>query len=668
MQRAKDEKKKRLNQLQLKYQTQDPNSEIANKLPELQKSFLVQDLKLIDISYQKTIEDEENRHALKLKEFEWSAIDFPDTLFKTLDGYKKSSTKRILSGAQRVQYKTLKQDYLLKNENKGLSSLKLAQKICTENNFVYRPISLMVYDTSMWIKNYYTNYFINIWRVLRQVRYWSWKDWIKIPIFGTPFWLWLLMFVGVAFAAGFNVIQANILTGIGVLFVLSMIIGEITRRIPVWKTYFGSATIGCFIIGSIIFTYAANGANKGGVVGTATHDFYLQLESIHKFFVGATGGNFLNLYIVVLLVGAILTLPRKLITSSIGSYAGLILSGTVLAVVVGFGVSRWLGLSDSYTFLVIQAPLLSDGNGGGVQPLSQIAAQTGFASDAMGNSIRNVAGATNAYLGTALAVSSVSNVIVIILAAVLYVFIGNHPKLSGNGKLICKTVFVPKETMQSSDRHVAISLGLFAVIYVFSTLIEKLIANATISSQFPKGVIIANFAWAILIAMVLNLLNIIPKPIIHASGRLQKFFTQQFTWFLMVGIGLGTNLQAFGAVFLDNGRTITIIIIMDLMLLIGPWIFSGLLRTYPFESIITAGMCMGAQGGAGSIATLSAAKRMELLPYSQITCRIAGSLILVIASPIFSIYAGQGIHYALLSNDSAGIIHVSNGVINHLLS
>ena len=51
---------------------------------------------------------------------------------------------------------------------------------------------------------------------------------------------------------------------------------------------------------------------------------------------------------------------------------------------------------------------------------------------------------------------------------------------------------------------------------------------------------------------------------------------------------------------------------------------------------ITAGLCMANRGGNGDLACLGAADRMDLIAYSQLSSRLGGGIVLIIASFVFS--------------------------------
>ena len=71
----------------------------------------------------------------------------------------------------------------------------------------------------------------------------------------------------------------------------------------------------------------------------------------------------------------------------------------------------------------------------------------------------------------------------------------------------------------------------------------------------------------------------------------------------------------------------------------GAALIGRLVGFYPFESGITAGLCMSNMGGTGDVAVLSAADRMELMPFAQISSRLGGAIILLLASLMLSILA-----------------------------
>ena len=104
----------------------------------------------------------------------------------------------------------------------------------------------------------------------------------------------------------------------------------------------------------------------------------------------------------------------------------------------------------------------------------------------------------------------------------------------------------------------------------------------------------------------------------------------------MVGMGADFNLaELFEAMQPSN-------VLMALMIVIGAIIGSGfvgyLVGFYPIDSAITAGLCMANRGGNGDLACLGAADRMDLIAYSQLSSRLGGGIVLIIASFVFSFW------------------------------
>ena len=84
-----------------------------------------------------------------------------------------------------------------------------------------------------------------------------------------------------------------------------------------------------------------------------------------------------------------------------------------------------------------------------------------------------------------------------------------------------------------------------------------------------------------------------------------------------------------------NPAYILIIVATVIGAMIGTFVVGKLFHMYPVEAMLTAGLCMANGGGAGDVQCLGAANRMEMMSYAQISSRIGGAIMLVVASFFF---------------------------------
>ncbi|ARU92254.1 malate/citrate symporter [Spiroplasma clarkii] len=109
----------------------------------------------------------------------------------------------------------------------------------------------------------------------------------------------------------------------------------------------------------------------------------------------------------------------------------------------------------------------------------------------------------------------------------------------------------------------------------------------------------------------------------------------------MVGVGIiYIHLDEFIKAL--NPEALFISFLFVLGATVGPMLFAKMFKFNAVESAVSAGLCMTAQGGSGAIAVLGASERMNLMPFGQITCRIAGSMILIFAAIAFAQWPPEG--------------------------
>ena len=152
---------------------------------------------------------------------------------------------------------------------------------------------------------------------------------------------------------------------------------------------------------------------------------------------------------------------------------------------------------------------------------------------------------------------------------------------------------------------------------------------------FPS-LTIHQFAYMIAFVVLAAALGIVPERLCAACKTLQSFFTKNLILIIMVGVGIDTNLNELIAAITPGNVIMALAIVIGAI--IGTAVVGYLVGFYPIDSAVTAGLCMANRGGSGDLAVLGACKRMGLIAYAQLSSRLGGGIVLVIASIMFGMF------------------------------
>lgn len=411
----------------------------------------------------------------------------------------------------------------------------------------------------------------------------------SLHIFNIPI-LWFLVFTVITLVSLYT---GNLPGGmIGTLLVM-MVLGELLGwagdRTPVVKTFLGGGAI-IAIFGSAFMVYA----------GLLPEETVTSMTDFMK------SGGFLNFYIAALITGSILGMNSEVLVKVglryflpiFGAVAGAVIIAGLLGFLVGFTLQE--------AILVITMPIMGGGMGAGAVPMSQIY------SEMMGNE-------PSYYISMLVPALALGNVFAIILASVLDMIGKKVPSLSGNGQLM--KGFTYEKTKQKYNVE-KMGVGLLAALTFFAV-------GTLLGTVLP----LHPYAIMIILVAAAKISNIIPQNVVEGASQWYQFVASNWTFALLFGIGvaytdLNTVLEALTLQY--------ILTVFGVVLgaIIGAAILGKLVGFYPIESAITAGLCMANMGGTGDVAVLSASKRMELMPFAQISSRLGGALILLLAGLI----------------------------------
>jgi malate:Na+ symporter len=406
---------------------------------------------------------------------------------------------------------------------------------------------------------------------------------VRIGIIPLPIYLLLL-----ALIVGFVVtgkIPSEISAAIALLAVGGFTCSELGKRIPLIRNVGAAAIFATFIPSCLVF-YNLLPA--------------MLVQSVTDF---TKSTNFLYLFIASIIVGSILSMDRTVLIKGFIKIFVPLAAGSIAAGLLGTAVGTLLGLGAHHTLFFIVAPIMAGGIGEGAIPLS-----VGYA-----GILHQEQGELFAQILPSVMLSSLT---AILFAGSLNYVGKKFPHLTGEGRLQPdeRADMDPSKgeiTGQVDVSHIA-AAGITAVsLYLVGVMCQRLFG-------LPAPVAM------LFIAVLIKLTQAVSPQIQEGSFVVYKFFATAVTYPLLFAIGVSITPwdKLIAAFNLPNLITIvaTVTTLMGTGFLVG-----RRLHMYPIETAIV-NACHSGQGGTGDVAILTAANRMQLMPFAQVATRIGGAI------------------------------------------
>jgi CCS family citrate carrier protein len=412
--------------------------------------------------------------------------------------------------------------------------------------------------------------------------WWSIVDY-KIGIIPLPVFVILI-----AVIAGFAVtgkVPSDILMAIVLLSMGGFACAELGKRIPIIRNMGAAAIFATFIPSYLAFHHLLPDSILGSVT-QFTKD-----------------SNFLYLFIACIIVGSILGMDRGVLIKGFVKIFAPLAAGSVMGGIVGTLVGTLLGLGAYHTFFFVVVPIMAGGVGEGAIPLSIGYSQI----------LHLPQGELFAQVLPPVMLGSLT---AILLSGTLN-FVGKkYPHLTGEGRLQPGEHDELAFEEESADDHVDVTTIAAAVVtavtlYLIGALAQRLFG-------FPAPVAM------LAIAVVLKLTKAVSPSLQLGAFHVYKFFSTAVTYPLLFAIGVALTpwdklVAAFTPAYIIT-IVATVVTIIATGFFVGGW-----LKMYPIDTaIVTA--CHSGQGGTGDVAILTAANRMQLMPFAQIATRIGGAI------------------------------------------
>ncbi|AUT68791.1 2-hydroxycarboxylate transporter family protein [Paraburkholderia hospita] len=423
---------------------------------------------------------------------------------------------------------------------------------------------------------------------------WWWRVFdIRVGSLPLPVYVLMLGVLGAMAAKG--KLAADLPTGIALVAVGGFTCAELAKRIP-WIRHIGATSIFAAFIPSMLVYYKLMPEPVVKAVTTFTKT-----------------SNFLYLFIAAIIVGSVLSMDRQMLIKGFVRIFIPVAAGSVAAALVGTAVGTALGLDTRHALFMVVVPIMAGGVGEGALPLS-----AGYA---------QILGVEQGPLfAQVLSAVMLGNIAAICCAGLLSYLGTRRPEWTGNGRLT---------KADGSDEDIAQRPASFEF-----DVGSVAAAGSTAIAFYLLGVLSHQlFGWpapvVMLVLVVAAQLFQVVSPRVRGGARfMYGFFSTAVTYPLMFAISVA--MTPWGEIVTAFHWVNIVTAVSTVLALTVTGFFVGrLVGMYPVEAAIVNATHSGL-GGTGDVAILTAANRMELMPFAQIATRIGGALTVTAALGVFA--------------------------------
>jgi Na+/citrate or Na+/malate symporter len=382
---------------------------------------------------------------------------------------------------------------------------------------------------------------------------------------------------------------------IAVVAIFGFACAEIGQRIPGVRSVGGGAIFATFLPSALVFYHVLS-----PVLVTAVTQF-------------TKTSNFLYLYIAAVIVGSVFGIDRTMLIRGFVKIFVPLAAGSLAALIVGTAVGTVLGLGLKHTLLYIVIPVMAGGVGEGALPLAM--GYSGIVHQPFGIQFAQV-----------LPPVMIGSLMAILIAGALNTLGKRRPDLSGNGRLQPGgrddfDFSQEKLSGQVDVMHIAAAAVTAVSLYLLGVVAQRLIG-------LPAPVVM------LFLAVLMKLSWSVTRQLQLGAEVVFQIFAKAGTYPLlfMVGVAMTPWDKLIAALAPANLITIAVTVTT---IIAGGFFVGRMVNLYPIEAAIVNATHAG-QGGTGGVAILTAAERMQLMPFAQIAIRIGGAIVVTLTLLTFA--------------------------------